>query len=468
MNPAKMHNRRMGLGSFAVGVCLIWMPTVAIFDLLPACIGYLLIYHGLYQLADLDENIADARHLFARMAILATVRLISIPILFGFISASERPVMILSVAFVLGIFDLVTLVPAWKKLSTGMTYLATRHDGVGVFATKGKGTRNLTEKVTSFTVLFFAIKEVMAILPEVTVLTGSAGGADADSAFFFPYLYDYIALMRAFAALIVFGFGLVWLVRMWRHMRRIIADTSFFDRLHTKYADEVLTRPDLFAKRRIKATLICTCIALAFSVDLYLDDVNVIPDFIMGALFIVSMLMLRRYVYPTLIKRSAIVSTVYTAVSAAAWILHLTQPPLGDLSFPMDNEGMNAYILLCSMQVLSRILMVIALFFLLRVWKEIIRRYTGFSVTHQDIDHPDPHVQEVHKTLNKRLWLVLTLGAAAAITSIIYSITLPLAAYTLWEIWTLVDFLAQIALFVSFIAVTNAIVEQIEYKYMLS
>lgn len=462
----KKQNHRMGLGFFAAGVCLVWLPTVAVIDLSPAWLGYLLMCRGLYQLADLDENIEDARRLFMRMAILSAARLVSIPLLFGFLAASERPVMILTIAFVLAIADLVTLIPAWKKLCTGLIYLATRHDGTGPFISKGRSPRNLTEKATTFTIIFFCIKESMTVLPELTVLTSTVGGADSSSAFYFPYLYNYISLMRGFAALVVLIFGVVWLVRMWKQMRRIIADRPFFERLDKKYADEVLTRPDLFAKRRIKATLICTCVALAFSVDFYLDDINVIPDFLIGAFFLAVILLLRRYVRPTLLKQAGAASAVYTAVSAAAWIIGVVNPPLGDLSSPTDDLGL--YALVCSAQLFSRLTFVIALWTIIRVWKEVVRHYTGFSVTNHDVDHPDRHVSEVHKELNRRLGLVLVIGAVAAAVSVIYSVTLPWASSTLWEIWVLVDIIAQIGLFVSFIAATNAILEQVEYKYMLS
>ena len=155
MIPAKKPGSRMDIGYFAVGICLIWMPTMAVFDLLPAYLGYLLMFRGLYRLADINEDISDARHLFGRMAILSAVRLLSIPFLFGFIPMSERPVMILIVTFSLAILELVTLIPAWKKLSNGLNYLATRHDGVAVFMTKGRSRRNMTEKLTSFSVVFF-------------------------------------------------------------------------------------------------------------------------------------------------------------------------------------------------------------------------------------------------------------------------------------------------------------------------
>lgn len=468
MIPAKKPGSRMDIGYFAVGICLIWMPTMAVFDLLPAYLGYLLMFRGLYRLADINEDISDARHLFGRMAILSAVRLLSIPFLFGFIPMSERPVMILIVTFSLAILELVTLIPAWKKLSNGLNYLATRHDGVAVFMTKGRSRRNMTEKLTSFSVVFFFIKAVMTVLPESTSLASQAGGATPDSFFYFPYLYEYIGLMRGFASVVVACIGVVWLVRMRRHLRRVMADRPFLDRLREKYAAEVMTRPELFAKRRIKAVLICICIALAFSVDFYLDGVNIMPDGIMGALLLVSVLLLARYVDPTLLKTALVTSTVYTVIAFIAWIVQLTNISIKEFNFTLDEDILPVYILLCAIHILSRLLFLFALRSVMRVLKDVVRRYTGFSMSHHDIDHPDPHVREVHRELNRRLRLVFGIGVLAALSSVIYFVTMPLAGQSLWEVWTFIDAIVQISLVVSFISATNAILEQVEYKYMLS
>ncbi len=555
MNSVKKPNHRMDLGLFAIGVCLIWMPTVSLFDLLPSYLGYLLMMCGLYRLANLNDDVAVARRLFGRMAVLSAIRLVSIPVIFGFISMNERPMMLLIATLVLGLFDIITLIPAWKKLGNGLIYLATRQEGTAVFFTKGKGRRNVTEKMVSASVVFFVFKEIAVFLPECAALTGRSGGADPDSAFYFPYLYEYIGLMRGFFALLVVIAGVCWLVRMWLYMRRLNADKPFFGRLQEKYAAEVMTRPDLFAKRRVKAALICMCVALAFSADLYLDNVNVLPDLIVGALLVVGLLLLRRYVKAAIWKKAMAVSAAYTVIATVTWILQLTNIPLGDFSFVVDKDQIGVYILLCVAQTLSRTMFAGTLLTLMGVFKDIIFRYTGFSMKNYDLDrwgersirvrrqnqhlwivyvltaisvvasvvyffvvdekmvgvntllhtakmlscllmtasvvflvvviaysvrhavpsdkkhkneHPDPHVREVHRELNRRLWVVLAVGILAAVTSVIYVITLPMAGYTMWEIWTFVDAIVQLSLAVIFIMAVNAVLEQMNYKYMLS
>ncbi len=465
MNPTKKPNRRMDLGFFAAGICLIWMPSFAVFDLLPAYIGYLLIFRGLYRLADIDENIADARRLFGRMAILSTIRLVAVPVSFGFINAYQRPLVLLIITFSLGLLDLITLVPAWRKLSQGMIYLATRHDGVAMFAVKGNSRRSLTENLTSFTLVFFVIKEIMAVLPESTSLTSQAGGAEPGSAFYFPYLYEYIGLMRSFSVLVMTIFGVVWLVRMWKHMRRVIADHPFFERLQDKYAAEVMTRPDLFAKRRIKAALVVICIGLCFALDLYFDDINFTPDFLVGFLMIAGLLMLRRYVYTNVWVSAVVTTTLYTAAAAAASTYHFICVHIEEISFiDYDEEILTKYILLCALQIISQLLFIIALFWIIRTLRIVVKQYTGFSVTEHDI----PHVREVHKSLYFKLWIFFAFAILAVASSVAYWLILPNAANTLWELIIPVENILQVIMPVSFIFAISAIFEQIEYKYMLS
>ena len=55
--------RGMGFICLALGGIFLFNPIVAVVDVLPNVIGYLLIYAGLWRLADLNDEFASAHRL---------------------------------------------------------------------------------------------------------------------------------------------------------------------------------------------------------------------------------------------------------------------------------------------------------------------------------------------------------------------------------------------------------------------
>lgn len=469
MKAVKTPGRYMDMGYFLVGLCLLWMPTVAVFDLLPACLGYLLLMRGLYRLSDLNDEIDAARRLFRRAAILGLIRYLSIPFVFGFVSADERPVMILTVTFTLAVLDLMTLIPAWKRLCGGVIYLATRHEGTAVFHRRGRDPRNATERLTSFTVFFLVAKEILATLPELTVLVSQWGGADTGEGWFLPQLYSYVGLLRLFAATIAFVIGIVWLVHTMRYAGRLAGDRSFFANLRHRYETTVLNRPELFAKRSVKAALVCLCIGFAFSVDLFLDGINVLPDTLVALVALLGICLLRRYADRRRWRWALVATALYAPISAAEWLLQLKVFPLADAYQVYRNASVyQAYLMACGGRAVSRLFFLVTLGLILWMVKDIIDRYTGFSVTQRDSADPHGHVKAIHRELYRRLYIVLALGGIAAVSSVIYIATLPMAGDTLWEAWVLADAVLHISFAVSLAVAVTHVLEQVEYKYMLS
>ena len=469
---AKKLSPKLGLGAVLVGSFFLISPIFAIIDVLPDFIGYAFILFGVSKLADINDKIAESAALFRRLVILGLVRWGVVFFVYGVSSPIERPTLQLLCSFVLCVLDCVTLIPAWKSLSAGILYLSTRHGGEAVFdkayTGQPKHDKTLLERMTSATLTFLVAREVLSVLPEFAVLNSSKGGADVATR---TALYDYIGFMRSACGLIVLVWGVIWFIGFVRFARHVGKDKVFFAAVTEKYGAEVLSRPELFARRGVKRAMICMCAGLVFSVDivvsdLYTDPVCVTPDFLMGLLLLAGLWLMRKYVHRGKFAVAFILTLLYTALTVAEWITPLSWMNVGNLYH--NAQEYQLWTTAVRLRGVVSVLSVAVILSLVRLLCDVIVRYTGFSVTDYDSAQPSLRIRELHKSLRNRLWLSVGFGAATAASSVVAIEVSPFAAYTMWEAWIVVDVALPILYAVTFIYATVKIFEQIDYKYMLS
>lgn len=472
----KKLSAKLGLGAVLAGSLFLISPMFAVIDVWPDFIGYALILWGVGKFADMNAKIADAATYFRRMVLLGVARMVAVLVVYGMASPTERPTMQLLCSFVLCVLDCMTLIPAWKNLSGGLLYLATRHGGEALFDVSYKKKnikrdKTLLDKITKSTVVFLVAREVLSTLPEFSVLTSPQGGADVTTR---TSLYEYIGFMRQMCSIIVVIWGIVWLVKFLRFGFHLGHDKLFFEQMREKYQNEVLTRPELFARRGVKSAMVFMCIGMAFSVDFFLADIYTIPlcvtpDFLLGLLVMVGLLIIRKYVKSSRFISTMIVTVVYTALAAMEWAMQLIYIDMRDMRWAYHDEVFfERWQHMIVVKVLTSLAFIVLMVFLVKLLGDAVNRYTGFSVTAHDSQNPNERIKELHRELKKRLWVAFGVGVASAISSVMYIITLPLSSNTLWELVGVVDIAIPMILAVVFVHATMQIFEQIDYKYMLS
>ena len=472
--PTKKLSPTLGLGFVIAGAIFLISPMLAVVDVLPDFIGYALILKGIYCLSDMNEQIADAARLFRRLLILSLVRLGLVIFIFGMASKTEQPTLQLLCSFVLAVLDCMAIIPAWKSLGNGLIYLGTRLEGRAVFDKRYprsrkriyENSKTLTEKTFGFSVFFLVTREVLSTLPEFAVLSHQLGGADAGNR---TAIYEYIGLMRGMCATLVVILGLIWLVKFIRYTCHLMGDQSFFERLTHKYETEVLTRPELFARRGVKRALVFLCIGVILTADLFLDDVCITPDFLFGIFAIISLLLLRKHVQSPMWTAAMVASVAYIPLCAGEWLLQMLYFTMSDGVWAFRND--EVYVEWTNMNYVRAVTLLagLLLFFLLvKVLMEAVNKYTGFSVTAHDCANPSARVKEVHRDLHRRLWITFGFFAVASLASMVYMLTLPLAHDSLWEAWIFADVVLTGVFAAVFIHTVMLIFEQIDYKYLLS
>ena len=487
----------LGLWAVIVGSFFLISPMFAVVDILPDFIGYAFILFGVSKLADMNDKIEASAKLFRRLVILGVVRLVAILVVYGMASPTEKPTLQLLTSFVRAILDVMTLVPAWKNLSGGLLYLSTRHGGQAVFdmaypakpkkpkkvksSKKAKQkppkkvkpkTKTLLDKLTKSTLVYLVVREALSTLPEFAVLSSTQGGADTAT---LTSLYDYIGFMRQMCSIIVVVWGVVWLVRFVRFALHLGKDKVFFDAMTAKYQTEVLTRPELFARRGVKRAMVFMCIGVVFSVDFFLSElytspICVTPDFLMGILLLVGLLLIRKYVKGSRWTPCVVATVGYTLLTAVEFVLQIAYINMTDLRWAYhDGLFYERWQHMIVVRVITALSFVALLLWLISLLGDVIEKYTGFSVTGHDSANPSQRVKELHRELKRRLYVVLGVGIAVAVVSVLYIATLPLVSSAIWwEFVGVIDVILPMIYAVVFIHATMQIFEQIDYKYMLS
>ncbi len=438
--PVRRPGRNLGLGYLIAGACFLFDPFLGVFDFLPDCIGYLFFALGLYRLADMDDRLAEAARCARRLALLGLGRLLALLLAFGLMSPSEQPVFMLLALFSLAVLDAIVFLPMWSRFSGGLTYLGSRCDAQALLdRTRRRPNprdpagdlhrRSLTERYTAASIRFFILREILAVLPELTVLTSERGGVEMGEG---NRLYEFVGLFRGVAVIIGLVVGIVWLVQTVRFVHRVLADKPCMERLYDKYTSEVLVQRDLFARRAVKAALVCLVAAAFLSVDFHLTlemgdgtdiNFNVLPDLLSAVLLFLSLWYLRRYTKDCMAPLIATVS--YGSLSVVIWFASWRYVTLEEVLAGDSYRGLTAdevmtrseHMLL--LQLLAAVVFAVAFLLTLRVLFTIARRYTGVTALHDGSSYAEERTSAIHGVIRRQLIAVAVVAVLCAISTVV-------------------------------------------------
>lgn len=292
--------KNIGFSLMPFAFLFLFEPGYAILDPLPDFIGYFILCAAVINLADVCPNIRDAFCGFRRAAILSLLRFVSIFLLYNFFYDNEQTVGLLIFSFVFSFFEIVTLIPTYKKFFEGLLSLGMHHDGSAIYHKKVRiikkcdrkskktitlekiSQNNITEKTYFFTVFFVIVRALAMTLPEFTTLSSNS-------------YYEFIILLRAFTIIAVLPVSIIWLIKMIRYCSKIRKDTVFINNISSLYINHANESPDFYKVRVIFTGSIGLFTAFLLSIDIYADWINLIPDYIFYALVILSVIFLSKY-----------------------------------------------------------------------------------------------------------------------------------------------------------------------------
>lgn len=314
----------------------LWLPALLLLsnanlhllDFLPDFIAYALLLIGMRRLAFMDAGFAEVARAFRRMLLLSVARMVGLVWVYTATAAYEQPTLILSLCFVLGVLELMTILPACRQLFGSLSYLATRQDGTLVFESararkisrltaklqrleqmggmdesrrqkydrklrrlSRRPTTDVSDRVCRSCQMFAIVKTVFCVLPEFASL--SYASYEAGAARF--NWYAYINGFRALAFLAVTVVGIVWLSRTIAYCLHIAKDTPFWERVADLCEQDAALHPERRPNIQLRRAMILLTVGFVFFINLRLDGVNFVPGFVTPVAFLLALLCLRRY-----------------------------------------------------------------------------------------------------------------------------------------------------------------------------
>ena len=502
--------KRLGLGYIIAAMFFLFNPNITVIDIFPDIIGYALIVVGLSKLVFINDAFDEASSRFKKMMIVSCAKFAAILLLFGLFDERERPYAFLLFSFTFLVLELIYLIPAFKSMFEGFTYLAGRYKSTVAYSRRpaknflngmdlegcsdGKKDKLLEkqarldrlaerrktyiEKIYRFTMVFVIIKTLGYALPEFVVLTKDTYTDNS----FIMYMYDFLPHYRVLAFTIVLIVGIVWLSRTALFFSKLGKEKEFISNLKELFAEKAVKREGVLIRRAIKSVLLLVGAAAVFAVDFHasltLDaitstnisinsiTVNVIPDVISAAILVIAAYFARNYVKSY--KKLAIGASVYFGVSAMRSILALVFLfEFGSHSaVNHSNEAAALFYVNCGAGILESIVFLVTVWIFIIFMKDIIKNHTGY--VSENIDRTSKSwLEGIHRELFLKLWVAFGIAVLSAISSATYTFML-VERHLFSQVFWVIDFVIQGAFAVSVISALFAVNDELENRYMLS
>jgi|GEM_PF-3961718 len=370
----------MGFGYLALGILFLFNPTVNIFDVLPDCVGYLLIYHGLFRMSFLADNLKEARGYVWRLALVTLVRA-----LMTFFPHNSNVYALLYV-FVFGVLETLWFIPFVNTLFDGFYSLGMRLGADSVYGTKivgkpaasGEAPQVRTvpmERLKVYTIVFFLIRTAAAVLPELTTL-------QAEDTFAASYSrqvrwISFRPLLYVIAVTVTLVFGIVWLVRMLRYLRGMRRDETLTEGIRAYYSEHVENDAGLLAAIRMKRALTMILLAAVASVLFILDGISLIPHFV--AAFFAAFALAVMFSYE---RRWSVIGWVLSAAVGVLSIVNLVlQIPYFDeydaMAARFINRAQTLYAPIRLLATLEQVLMIALFGVVLAVFCRVMKQHAA-------------------------------------------------------------------------------------------
>lgn len=270
---------KLGLGWLIPGAVMLANPVVAFYDILPDCIGYLLLCISLFRLSDLNSYIADALKRFRTLIWISMGGLLMQYYIYNVLAKEpnlnpqEIPTMVLLCAFIMAVPQIYFAVPAWRDLFLGFWQLAERHEGEAVFH-YGKRNSNLCERMRRASGVFVVLSAILSVLPEMSVLTTFEYEVEK-----LPFdWYQFVWLFRVSATMVLTILFLVWIIRFIRFILLFTRDRAMMQSIEERYERDILPQTDMLSMRRLRFGIVFLTIGAALTLNVCIEEEILLPS----------------------------------------------------------------------------------------------------------------------------------------------------------------------------------------------
>lgn len=301
-----MYGSDLGLKYILVGIIFLMNPNISVIDVLPDFIGYFFILKALWPVSVMYPHFRDASDSFRRLAFVSIVKTVIFPVIF--IVAPSEITWLLLLSFVFAVIEIFYSLVAFSKLYEGIYYSAERGAGKKLF--DGYDNSRL------FTVIYVCFKPIAAFIPELTSLSGGGYGTVTENG-----IPDHLGLripLMIVMLVISLAVAIAWYVTTRRYFKNVLSDSEYISSLYEKHKVFEVKNPHIIDRRITLSALAIFTAGAFFAIELKLDGINYIPNFIAGGFFIAAFIRLRK-IFPKMARTGILTSLIYSVISAAGW-----------------------------------------------------------------------------------------------------------------------------------------------------
>lgn len=418
-NRSPKGDAKVSWGLMALAFIFFFNPNIAVIDILPDFIGYLLLSLALLKVSMLCEGLADARRAFERMILVDGAKLLAMVWIFGVNSSNDRTSSLLLWSFIFVVLEMIFAVPAFIKLFDGLSELGNFHENTSIHGSKREGGTSYTDKLKHFTTVFVILKAAATLLPELSALGTSAFEEGSKVV----NLYRYIGVMRGLAMTPVVIVGIVWIVFVLRYFARILADKKLCGGVSAAYVEKVAPKRGLFTIRNVRAATWFLVAAAVLTLDVRLEEINILPDIVVVILIAISFAFFARTVKLSFKAPAALmalfgVSTVFSVIAENYFLEKYTYNAI-----EKSSEALTSYLVYVGAVALQGILFVCMLSVFFKGLKRVIAEHTGYVLGKEiESDGEKARIAEVHAELYKSFLRVVDVAILYVLSDVLYSL----------------------------------------------
>lgn len=397
--------KALRIGAMTAAAFFLFNPNINLLDLLPDCIGFLLLWYGLGELGERTPHLAAAKSGFLRLALITLTKIPAYFIMAALVgdNQSQRTTVTLF-AFAYMLIELIFTLPVLREFFAGIDYLRERHGAL-------EDAAHLTENCKQATYVWLTAKPILAFLPELCYLSDYEhygyinGGVD---------ILLYRPMFIAIALLVGFCIGIYFLTAAVRFFGALRRDTVTVDLLSTWQAERKSETAGRTRIRRIRLALGLMVAGAGCLIDLYFDKINYLPNAVGILFFMMAAALLlqfsRRALWPL------IAGLVALPLSLAAYILRahfFTEHSYGALGrLPAADRLYDTCQLFATLEGAMLLCMLVGLAFLLF---DIIGRETGYAAenAYNAVSHT-----ALHRTLRIRAAVMCAIGGLGVVAQV--------------------------------------------------
>ncbi len=388
-------------GFFTAAAFFLFNPNINIIDVLPDCIGYLLIIFGIRRLGDLVPHFAEAQAAFRRLFWLSLIKMPAFMITMNLLAGngSERPLYTV-VALAFGVIELIFLFPAIRELFAGMDYLGERYGARAPIGPRAA-------KACRACYIALGAKPILAFLPEMSLISMSdyITSASTDPARFRPHL-------TVLFCLIGLGFGIYFLIAFLPFCRELRQDTETKDILASLAAGQAAPLRGSDCIHRIGLAMSLAVGGVSCMLNLHFDGINYLPNTLGFLCFTVMAIVLL-----PLAKRAIPVLVCALAGAGASLVAYLQRATFfqefGYHRLGLSPEADALYTSYSAFSVAEGILLIAVCVLSCLLFDRVVRDHTGYHA--DNVNNYSSHLS-LHAALRRMSIFWTCIGSLVAIT----------------------------------------------------